>query len=170
MTIREGQAVSYIGDGTRGVPLGAHGRLLAYATVRSAHVQWLDGPLRGQVTVHDVDEELAPAPQRFQAALQRDGLEDSLEVGPISATGTRHTFDVEGPAGVLTMMASAGRLSNFDTIADDVLLHTEGLIRQEASVREVLADLDDAEGDELVSLASRVLLRDAFGAVEDEDA
>lgn len=168
MTIREGQAVSYVGEGSQGVSLGAHGRLLAYATARSAHVQWLDGPLRGEVTVHDVEDELAPAPQRFQAALQRDGLEDSLEVGPISTTSARNTFDVEGPAGVLTMMASAGRLSNFDSIADDVLLHAEGLIRQEASVREVLAELDDAEGDELVSLASRVLLRDAFGVAEDD--
>lgn len=164
---REGQAISFIGDEQAHppVPLGAHGRLLAFASHTHGHVQWIDGPRCGQVDVVGLDD-VAPAPKRYQAS--RDGLEDSLEVGPISATGARDVFDVEGPAGLLTMMASSGRLSGFDSLADDVLTHTEGLIRQEASVRDVLAELDDQDGDELVSLASRVLLRDAFGVADDD--
>lgn len=163
----EGQAVSYIGDD--GVLLGTHGRLLVFASRTHGHIQWSDGPRRGQVDMVDLDN-VAPAPKRYQAALHSDGLEDSLEVGPVSSvTAARQTFDIEGAAGVLTSMASAGRLSSFDSIADEVTLFVEGRIRQDSSVREVLGELDDTEQDELVSLASRVLLRDAFGVADDDE-
>jgi len=158
----EGQAVSYVGDGQRGLPLGAHGRLLAFANKTAGHVQWLDGPLRGQVTVHELGSEVLPASKKYTAAVQ-DGLEDSLEVGPVAHTSARTVYDTEGSVGVLTMLASTGCLANFEAIADDAHAYVQGRIRQEASVREVLAQLDEEEASELVSLASRVLLQDAFG-------
>lgn len=162
MNFYEGQAVSYVGDGQQGLTLGAHGRLLAFASSGSAgHVHWLDGPLRGQVTVHELGTEVLPSTKKFAAV--HDGLEDSLEVGPIQHTSARAVYDLEGSAGVLSLLASSGHLANFEQIADDANAFVQGRIRAEASVREALAQLDDEEASELVALASRVLLRDAFG-------
>lgn len=165
MNFYEGQAVSYVGDGQHGLTLGAHGRLLAFASNRAGHVQWLDGPLRGQVTVHELGTEVLPANKKFAAV--HDGLEDSLEVGPIQHTSARSVYDLEGSAGVLSMLASSGHTANFEQIADDANAFVQSRIRQEASVREVLAQLDEDEASELVALATRVLLRDAFGPEEE---
>jgi hypothetical protein len=163
----EGQAVSYVGDGQQGLSLGDHGRLLAFASKTAGHIHWLDGNLRGQVTVHELGQEVLPASNKFTAA--QDGLEDSLEVGPVQHTSARSVYDTEGSAGVLSMLASAGHMANFEEIADDVHAFAQQRIRQEASFREVLAQLDDYEQDELVVMASKLVLRDALGATNDEN-
>lgn len=161
MNFYEGQAVSYVGDGQQGLPLGAHGRLLAFANKTAGHVQWLDGPLRGQVTVHELGAEVLPSNKKF--ATVQDGLEDSLEVGFIQHTSARAVYDTEGSVGVLSLLASSGHLANFEAIADEAQAFVQGRIRAEASVRDVLAQLEEEEASELVALASRVLLQDAFG-------
>lgn len=161
---REGMVVSFIGDGNDELTMGNHGRILAFASDTAGHVQWLDGPLRGSVTLHDLEEDFAPASQRYQAS--RDGLEDSLDVGPVSHTSARSIYDMEGSIGVLSMLASAGYLTNFEAIADDAQAFVQQRIRQEGSLREAMSQLDDVEADELVSLASRVLLHDAFSSYE----
>lgn len=165
MNFYEGQAVSYVGDGQQGLSLGDHGRLLAFASSSAGHVQWLDGQRRGQVTMHEFGTEILPASKKFEAT--KDGLEDSLEVGPVPHTSARHVYDTEGSLGVLSMLASTGCTANFEAIADDVHAYVQGRIRQEAAVREVLAQLDDDEASELISLASRILLHDAFGETEE---
>lgn len=166
MNFYEGQAVSFVGDGQPGLSLGDHGRLLAFASKTAGHVQWLDGQRRGQVTVHELGSEVLPAGKKYEAVL--DGLEDSLEVGPVPHTSARAVYDTEGSFGVLSMLASAGYLANFEAIADDAQTFVQERIRQEASVHEVLGQLEDDEASELVLLASRVLLRDAFGAEDEE--
>jgi pyruvoyl-dependent arginine decarboxylase (PvlArgDC) len=163
----EGQTVSYVGiDSPSGLRLGDHGRLLAYASRDAGHIQWLDGARRGQVDLVELAD-VAPSSRRVVAA--QDGLEDSLEVGPVVVTSTRTTYDVDGGAGVLTMMASTGRLANFDEIADEALTFVQGRIAQTSSVREVLAQLDDEEGAEVLHLASITLLHDAFGGEADDE-
>lgn len=162
----EGETVSYIGDGRIGVALGDHGRLLTYASKTAGHVQWIDGARRGQVDMVDLDD-VAPSARR--AAVLQDGLEDSLEVGPIIATSARHVYDVDGGSGLLSMMASTGRLANFDEIADEVFALAQERIASTASMREVLAELDDDEGAGVIHMASRILLADAFGGVTDDD-
>jgi hypothetical protein len=163
---REGMVVSFIGDGHDELTLGNHGKILAFASDTAGHVQWLDGPLRGSVTLHDLAADFAPSSQKFEAS--RDGLEDSLEVGPVAHTSARSVYDMEGSLGVLSMLASAGYLANFESIADEAQTFVQQRIRQESSLREALSQLDDDEGEELVSLASRVLLHDAFGNADDE--
>ena len=165
MNFYEGQAVSYVGDGQPGLTLGDHGRLLAFASKSAGHVQWLDGHRRGQVTVHELGTEVLPSSKKFEAT--RDGLEDSLEVGPVPHTSARQVYDTEGSLGVLSMLASSGYLANFEAIADDAHAYVQKRIRNEASVREILAQLDDDEASEFVALASRVLLHDAFGETEE---
>lgn len=163
----EGQTVSFIGDGhTAGPQLGDHGRLLAYAGRTAGHVQWIDGARRGQVDVIQLDD-VAPSSRRI--AVVQDDLEDSLEVGPIAVTSARHIFDVDGSEGLLTMLASSGRLGDFDEIADEAFALVQMKIAQTASVREVLAELDDEESAEVIHLASRILLHDAFGSEVSDD-
>lgn len=166
MNFYEGQAVSYVGESQPGLTLGDHGRLLAFASKTAGHVQWLDGKLRGQVTVHELGAEVLPTGKKYEAVL--DGLEDSLEVGPVPHTSARSVYDTEGSIGVLSMLASSGYLANFEAIADEAQAFVQGRIRSEASVREILAQLDDDEASELVVLASRVLLQDAFGPDAEE--
>ncbi len=161
--LSDGAAISYIGDGHDGRRFGERGQLLT-TSGRVAHVKWSDH----SITPHDV-EDLAPVSLRgaARAPVVRDDLDDSLDVGPLVATGMRAVLDTEGSTGVLNAMASAGSLGEFPAIAEELVGLAEQRIRTSASFREVAAQLDDDEFDELSRLAAHVLLRDAFsGEVE----
>lgn len=162
--LQEGQPVCYVGDGRDGLDPRARGRLLAFAGSTAGHVQWSAGPRRGQVTLMLLDD-LAPTTplSRHVARASHDGLEDSLEVGPLRATGLRGTFAEHGEAGVLTHLALTGALGGFATIAQEVLAHTTSRVRAHHAIRSAVAELDDEDGEALVQLAARTLLRDAFG-------
>jgi hypothetical protein len=162
----EGQAVSYVGGGHQGLSLGDHGRLLAFASTNTGHVQWLDGSRRGEVTIQSLGAEVLPASKKYAAV--QDGLEDSLEVGPVPHTSARQAYDTDGSLGVLTMLASSGYTANFQAIAEEAQSFVEERIRQESSLREVLGQLDEDEASELVTLASRVLLHDVYGPEDEE--
>jgi hypothetical protein len=69
--------------------------------------------------------------------------------------------------GVLHFAANSGYLANFQDIAEDAFLHVAGLVRQDSAFREVLAQLDAADSDSLVTLATHSLLRDAFGDADE---
>lgn len=154
----EGSRVSYIGDGSDGLALGARGELLS-RTAGAGHVKWDDG----KITLTEL-ESLASVSRRVSAP--RDDLADSLDVGPIQAVGLRSVYDTEGGPGALSVMASNGALGGFPAIAEETMTFVAQRIRQDGCFREALAGLDDEESDELVSLAVSVLLRDAFGQGE----
>lgn len=157
--LREGCRVSYVGDGSDGRALGDRGRLLVRSGGKG-HVNWDDG----QVTMHDLDFLAASSGQTRQAAVAPpDGLEDSLEVGPITMVGVRGVYDTEGGVGVLNAMATTGVLAAFPEIAAQAQHFVAGRIREDPSFHAVVAQLDDDEAEELVALASQVLLRDAWG-------
>lgn len=160
---REGDAVSYIGEG---VLFGAHGKLLATAGAHAGHVEWSTGSQAGQVTLVDTDDLVASRRSKPVVAA-RDELDDSLEVGGLSVTAVRQVQDEEGPVGVLNFMASNGHLSGFAHIGEQALGFVTGLVRQDSGVREVTAQLDDDEAEGLIHLAASVLLRDAFGVVDE---
>lgn len=158
----DGIRVSYVGDGRDGRTLGDRGELLTTAG-HTAHVKWDTGG----ITPHDV-EDIAPVSARIQAvAAERDDFADSLEVGPIQATGLRAAYEVEGDAGVLNALASGGHLADFQIIAEEVAAFTEQRIRQSGSLRMIGDQLDAEEVDGVVRVAALALLRDAFGAVDE---
>lgn len=163
---REGQVVTNIGDGSDGVPLGTHGRILLLASPVAGHVQWMSGRVAGQVSfVPDLSEQLVPSSQRVRAQLtQSDGLEDSLAVGPINTTGARHLMAVGGPSGVLDSLVATGAFEEAGDLAEDVLGFVEGRLRQTASLRERLAELDEEDRNEVYRLASQELLSGSFGS------
>lgn len=160
MNLHEGARVSYVGDGSDGRTLGEHGRVLVRSGAH-AHVQWHDG----EVSPHYVDF-LAPVgwSERRTAAVS-DGLEDSLDVGT-SHEGVRATFEVDGSAGVLNALSATGALSGFGEIAEEARVFVAARLRQDSIFRESISGLDDEEREEMIALASHVLLRDSFGGME----
>jgi hypothetical protein len=158
----DGSSVSYIGDGHDGRALGERGQLLT-TSGRTTHVKWADGT----ISPHDCDD-IAPVNARLlREAVTRDEFADSLEVGPIVATGLRATYETEGEAGVLNALASSGHLGGFQAIAEEIQGFAEQRIRQDGTFREAAAQLDEDEVDGLIRVAALVLLRDAFGTVDE---
>jgi len=161
LDLPEGSRVTYVGDGHDGRSLADRGMLLAKVG-QLGHVKWSDG----EITPHYLDD-LAPAAKwgghRRRVTAERDEFADSLEFGSLQLTGMRRVL---GEAGVLTMLANAGHLSSFAGIAEDALGYVQQQIRRDASMREVIAQLDDDEADGVVRMAARGLLRDAFRGEE----
>jgi hypothetical protein len=156
--LREGSKVSYIGDGRDGRTLGERGTLLVISGA-VGHVQWLDGTL----TPHYTDD-LAPLGRI--ARIEHDELADSLDVGPVVHVGVRAVYESEGSAGVLNQLSATGALTGFAEIAEEARTLVASRIRSDPGFRAVVAQLDDDEGEDLVALASHVLLRDAFSDTE----
>lgn len=159
--MHEGQRVIYVGGPTDYVDLqpGCQGRLLVHASATHAHFQGSTG------NVYLVEHEDL-APERRTASV--DPLADSLEVGSISIFAVREIYDTEGESGVIQAMASSGHLASFSEIAEDALSMVASRIRQDPSFREVLAHLDEEEGESVLRMAAACLLRDAYGEIGDE--
>ena len=157
--LREGQEVAYTGPANEGLILGDHGRLLVLSS-GSGHVSWETGSLQGQITpvaLYDL------APARSVMTVQSD-LDDSLEVAGIALVAARDLYDADGELGVINAMAESGHLAAFQDIAEDALALVASRIRHDVSFREVLAQLDEEEGERVIRLASASLIHDAFGS------
>jgi hypothetical protein len=165
----EGQMVTSIGDGSDGTPLGSHGQILVLSSALSGHVQWLSGPRQGSVSfLASLDDSVAPANRRVTASFAaQDGLEDSLSVGPIRTTGAAHLMATGGPGSVVQSLASQGALAEAGDYAEEALALVETRLRQTASLREHLAELDEEDRTEVLRLASRELLGQALGGPRD---
>jgi hypothetical protein len=157
----DGSSVSYIGMG----PDFGHQASLLTTRGHAAHVKWASGPHAGAVTMVDTDD-LVPTNQRA-ARVERDELADSLDVGTIAATGVRAVQDAEGTVGVLGMLVRGGHLGDLQEIVDDAMATVVAHLRRNAGLREVVSQLDDDEGEDLVQTTAHVLLRDAFGSRDD---
>lgn len=156
----DGAHVSCIAQGE---DFGQHGQLLT-TMGRAGHVKWATGPKTGRVTMVETDDLI---PHRSSRIAARDELDDSLDVGTIAVTGVREVQDTEGTVGVLNMLASTGRLDGLTEIAQDALDTVIARMRQHPGMREVCAQLDEDEGEELVQLTSQALLRDVFGDADE---
>lgn len=156
--LREGQKVAYTGSASDGLVLGDSGRLLMLSS-GFAHVAWESGTSSGQiipVALYDL------APSRNSMTIEAD-LDDSLDVANFSFTAARDIYDTDGETGVVNAMAEAGHLAAFQEIAEDALTLVSGRIRRDPSFRDVLAQLDEEEGERVIRLASSCLILDAFG-------
>lgn len=162
---REGQMVTSIGDGSNGIPLGTHGKILMLASADSGHVKLLSGPLAGSTAfVASLSDDMAPAAGNVrQAAAQPDFLVDSLEYGTISRTGARHALATGGFGSLLSTLASQGAFAEVGAVAEDAQAYVEGQLRCSATLAEHLAELDEEDRHEAYRLASRQLLGEEFG-------
>lgn len=150
----EGSRVLYVGD-DGAVPVGSAGLVLT-SSGNSNHVRWANGSFG----LH-ADSELTAALGATTAA--RSELDDSLEVGGLHVMGVRAVMESGGPAALLNQLAESGGLGSFTAIAEEAYGVIRSRVRQDPVLRSVASQLDEEDAESLYSLASTVLLRDAFG-------
>jgi len=151
--IPEGARVSYCGDGGDGLVIDDKGKVLS-AAGSGSHVMWSTGKRKGEITLTaNVD----------LVATRTVAYEDDLDSGGLVSVAVRDTYDSGGEVALLNALNEEGHLATFAPIAEEALQMVASRIRQDPSIREVLAQLDDDEGSGFVALAASVLLRDAFG-------
>jgi hypothetical protein len=148
----EGDTVSYVG--TAMPP--AHGKLLFFASQRAAHVKWADGVRQGEIDLIDIHD-LSPVTAGAVIG----------EADPMGHTACVRALEAEGPPGVLNFLVASKQVENWPDIATDVLGYVEARIRADGSMDMPNEQLTHEDFDRVVRLASRVLLRDAFGELED---
>jgi hypothetical protein len=157
--IAEGSTVSYVGFEVDGMAVGDHGRVLSEGGSGS-HVIWNTGDRKGEIT-------LVPDTDLVQVQGARISYNDSLDGGLITIA-VRETYDSGGAVALLNALNDEGHLATFAQIAEEAMRLVTARIREDSSIREVLAFLDDDEGSDLVGLATTALLRDAFSTAEGE--
>lgn len=148
----EGDSVTY--TGTAMPP--AQGKLLYFASDRSAHVQWAEGARNGEIDLVDIYD---ITPVTSSAAMAR--------IDPMGRSAVRRAMEREGESGVLNFLVTAGRLSTWTRIAADVQQMIESRLRVDASMEQVFEQLRPEEADRVISLAARTLVRDMG---EDDDS
>ena len=146
----EGDDVSFVGV----FMPPAHGKLLSFASRTAAHVKWTTGAREGEIDLVDIYD-LMPATA-------------SVEPDVMSFTAVRRVMSADGEAGVINFLATAQLLDSWQEIAADTLAFVAARIRSDASMDLPHEQLQPQEVDRVVVLASRVLLRDAFGELPDE--
>lgn len=165
MSLHDGVTVSYVGHSFDGVALGDRGRVLS-SSGDHAHVMWSTGARVNQVDlVHEDD--LVVAGRKAASHTIEASVDDSLVTAPLTTVAVRAIYDGQGEAGLLNALSEAGLLGGLAQIAEDALMHVASRVREDEEISAVLAQLDSDEAESLVSLASVVLLRDAFGSTDD---
>lgn len=150
---REGSRVTFVGDEFSGehLSVGDQGKVLSNGGSGS-HVIWATGEREGAITLTS-NHDLLPMDEVH--GYQREGHIVSLSV--------RQIFDRGGETGLFLILAEEGHLASVAPAAEEALGIVTARLRDDPAVQEVLASLDDDEGDTFVSYAALALLRDAFG-------
>ena len=150
--IPEGEKVAFIGEPDEGHDIDDRGVVLQ-ASGDASHVRWLSGPSKGQISLV----------ANFDLVSVRDsGANDSLE-GPLVTIAVRDVLDKQGTTGLLNALNRDGHLTFFEPLAREAVAMIEDNIRNDPSFRPILSHLSANEAQDLVSLATSTLLRDAFG-------
>lgn len=158
MSVQDGDEVYYSGLERAGALVGDKGKVLATSGL-GAHVRWETGARAGSVSLEDQRD--------LEGRLSTSALlADSLEYGELRVSAARRRFDEDGPDGVLAMLAEAGHLMAFASIAEEALEMVAHRVRHDPSIRAVTASLDDEEGEQVVRAASAALIYDAFSLDE----
>lgn len=155
-TPQDGQRVAYVGDEVDGLEVGVEGKVLS-AGATGSHVLISTGRRQGDVALfHNMDLVVTT-----KAAATYD---NSLDSGGLVTTAVRCVFDRQGARGVLSSLDNEGHLASMGSLAEDAVQSLSVRVRNDPSMREVLALLEDDEGTELVSLAVTSLLMEACGS------
>lgn len=148
---REGAKVSFVGseyDGDR-LTVGDTGKVLSNGGSAS-HVLWSTGEREGEITLTANGDLLSEGGQ-------------TVHHEALVSMAVRDVFDRRGHEGLLRVLANEGYLAAISPVAEEALGLVTARIREDAAVQEVLASLDEDEGEGFVSFAALAMLRDAFG-------
>lgn len=146
----DGQRVVYSGDPYEGVEVGAIG-VVVQAGYTASSVRWADGTF-DEVAHH----EIAPV------SAARIAEDSDLLGGAIVGFNVRATFEGRGVKGVFNSLSKQGHLSGLEAVAEQLVAQFVAAVRNDPSYIEALNDLDDEDGDDLVSMTAVSLLRDAL--------
>jgi len=149
--IPEGEQVAYIGEGSD-LNVDDRGRVVQ-ASGDGSHVQWSTGPSKGQITL-EANNDLV--------SMRTRGGDDTLD-GPLVTIAVRDVYDREGTTGLLNALNRDGHLAFFEPLAVEAVEMIRDNIRTDASFRPILSQLSAVEAQDLIALATSILLRDAFG-------
>lgn len=159
--LRDGQQVSYVGMPVDGHAIGDRGQALSVAG-DSAHVMWSTGARTGQVELIHSDDLVGHGAGRVAGSV----FDDSMATAGMVTFAVRDTYDIGGPNALLDAMNDGGHLASLEAIAEDALAHVAAQVRSDPAFQAVLAQLDEREGAEFVTLTATAVLRDAFGGSE----
>ncbi len=155
--LAERTRVSYVGEEDNGLSVGDTGKVIS-AAGSGSHVLWATGAREGDITLeHNMN--LVANGQAYAYA-------DDISSGTLVSISVRSVYERRGSAGLINALNDEGHFATFAPIAEEAVRHVASQIKDDPSIREVLAQLDPEEGAEFVSLAASVLLRDAFGGGE----
>lgn len=156
--MQDGGKVVYTGEESDGLFPGALGHVLARAT-SYAHVQWLEGKSRGKVSMVHADD-LAPA--KHYASTVAASLEDSLEVASlVSLASAQEAYDAMGEQGLISHLASGGHLASYSSLVEDALQQIVSGLQQDPVLRQLTAQMDPEEADEVYRTAAMTLISDS---------
>lgn len=153
----DGARVSYVGEGDDELAIGDVGKVLD-AGPTGSHVMWSTGARAGDVTL-TLNGDLVV--NRRTAA----SYSDSLDSGQIVTTAVRQVYDRQGARGLIASLDMEGHLAPMVDMATAAIQSLAVNIRRDPSMQEVLAQLEDDEGSEIVHLAAVALMREAFGSL-----
>lgn len=146
--MRDGSRVAYLGDDH----LGEEGVVLDAGNTGSS-VRW------------DRTGEIALVANRLLAELQtrdpfQESFDDSLDTPGLTNFSVARTMQESGPRGVFASMAREGHIDLLADVAEEAIDFVTSRLRQDASFREVVRLMDDADGDAFIRYAAVSLLRE----------
>lgn len=156
--MHDGGQVSYAGQDREGLVFGMRGQVLS-CTAAYAHVQWLEGPHRGQVGLYSADE-LSDTPSRLDSVAA--SLDDSLEVGSlVSIASAQEAYEETGREGLVSHLAATGYLAAYASVAEEALQLITAQLQLDPVLRQLSASMDPEEAEEILQVAARTLLKDS---------
>lgn len=151
----EGAKVAWIGPEEDGLAIGDVGTVLEQGATGS-HVRWDQGLRQGQIVLVRNDDLVIST--SHNASL----LDDSLDT-PLLRFSARQVFDARGEVGVVKAMETEGHLASWTSYAEEAFSMVSKRISEDPAMREVLAVLDEYEGQEVVRRATLRVLRTNWG-------
>lgn len=151
-----GDGVTYSGAEEDGLSPGTHGRILSRTAVY-AHVMWVEGARKGQVTPHLLGDLAMDMSHAVIAS-----LDDSLEVGSlISMASAQDAYAEAGGSGLVSHLASGGHLAVYASIVEDAFQMVSEALQRDPVLGQLTATMDPDEADEVYHLAAKALLADS---------
>ena len=152
----EGRRVQFIGE-SDGLVLGEVGKLLSAGPTHS-HIRWNSGQRKGSITL-TANDDLVP----FRSGEGTwEEIDDDLGTGDLVTVSARQVVDEGGIPALLNTMVIEGHLSTFGPAVDEAVGVIAARLRADPSMLEVLAELEEDEGEALIYRATQTLLRSAF--------
>lgn len=151
----EGSRVSYIGPEADGLTMGDHADVLS-AGPSASHVVFRTGSRINEIFFLDNHDLIQPT------KVASSEWDDSFE-GSIFTSSTVTAYEQGGVKRVVAVLQSEGHLACLDQIRGETLDFITSRLKQDTSIRSVVADLGDDDGEAVVLHTAKLLLKDLLG-------